>query len=62
MKALAQQASGNEEEALKLAEDLATNYPDNGTVQVLVGTVLQAHGKSEEALSLLEKHQGNLEA
>lgn len=62
VKALAQHTSGKDEEALKLAEDLAVNYPENATVQVLVGTVLQAQGKSEEALSLLEKHQGNLDA
>ena len=62
VKALAQQTSGKDQEALKLAEDLAANYPENATVQVLVGTVLQAQGKSEEALSLLEKHQGNLDA
>ena len=28
----------------------------------MAGTVLQAVGKSEEALTLLSKHQGNLEA
>ncbi|KAF7597579.1 hypothetical protein BBP40_000057 [Aspergillus hancockii] len=61
-KALAQQAAGNEDSALKLAQDLAENYPDNATVQVLAGTVLQAQGKSEEALALLTKHQGSLEA
>jgi coatomer protein complex subunit epsilon len=62
VKALALQAAGNEDDALALAEDLAASYPENATVQVLGGTVLQAQGKSEEALSLLEKHQGNLEA
>ncbi|KAE8143288.1 coatomer epsilon subunit-domain-containing protein [Aspergillus pseudotamarii] len=61
-KALAQQTAGDSESALKLAQDLAENYPDNGTVQVLGGTVLQAQGLSEEALALLAKHQGNLEA
>ncbi|KAL1956359.1 hypothetical protein VTO42DRAFT_7342 [Malbranchea cinnamomea] len=62
VKALAQHTSGDKEAALKLAEELAANYPENGTVQVLAGTVLQAQGKSEEALSLLAKHQGNLDA
>jgi coatomer protein complex subunit epsilon len=61
-KALAQQTTGDEDSALKLAQDLADNYPENATVQVLAGTVLQAQGKSEEALALLTKHQGNLEA
>ncbi|PLB35030.1 putative Coatomer subunit epsilon [Aspergillus candidus] len=62
VKALAQHASADEESALQLAQDLAENYPDNATVQVLGGTVFQALGKSEEALALLAKHQGSLEA
>ena len=62
VKALAQYASADEESALQLAQDLAENYPDNATVQVLGGTVFQALGKSEEALALLAKHQGSLEA
>ncbi|KAJ5161635.1 coatomer epsilon subunit-domain-containing protein [Penicillium capsulatum] len=61
-KALAQQAAGKTDAALQLAQDLAENYPDNASVQVLGATVLQAHGRSEEALALLAKHQGNLEA
>lgn len=61
-KALAQQVAGDTDAALQLARDLAENYPDNGTVQALAGTVLQAQGHSEEALALLSKHQGNLEA
>ncbi|KAL4743319.1 coatomer epsilon subunit-domain-containing protein [Aspergillus similis] len=62
VKALAQFAAGNVEAATQLAQDLAENYPDDATVQVLGGTVLQSVGKSEEALALLGKHQGNLEA
>ncbi|EAA65441.1 hypothetical protein AN0665.2 [Aspergillus nidulans FGSC A4] len=62
VKALAQFAAGNAEAATQLAQDLAENYPDDATVQVLGGTVLQNVGKSEEALALLGKHQGNLEA
>ena len=62
VKALAQQVSGDVLASLKAAEMLAARNPDNATVQVLAGTVLQAQGKSEEALALLAKHQGNLEA
>ncbi|KAL1885399.1 hypothetical protein Plec18167_000893 [Paecilomyces lecythidis] len=62
VKALAQQAAGSTESALTLAQELAQKDPENGTIQVLAGTVLQAQGHSEEALSLLSKHQGNLEA
>ncbi|CAG7978335.1 unnamed protein product [Penicillium salamii] len=62
VKALALQSSGNDDAALQLAQELAENYPDNNTVQVLAATVLQAQGLSEEALALLAKHQGNLEA
>lgn len=57
--ALAEFASGNQEKALEAAEKLAEDAKDNGTVQVLAGTVLQAAGKSEEALALLSQHQGN---
>jgi len=60
--AYAQYAAGNVAAATKAAEKLAASSPDNGTVQVLGGTVLQAAGKSEEALALLSQHQGNLEA
>ncbi|KAJ6109296.1 coatomer subunit epsilon [Penicillium sp. IBT 16267x] len=62
VKALAQQVSGKTDAALQLAQDLAENYPDNVTVEVLAATVLQAQDLSEEALALLAKHQGNLEA
>ncbi|KAL4977367.1 coatomer epsilon subunit-domain-containing protein [Aspergillus desertorum] len=62
VRALAQFAAGNVEAATQLAQNLAENYPDNATVQVLGGTVLQGAGKSEEALALLGKHQGSLEA
>lgn len=61
-KALAQQVAGDTDAAMQQAQDLAENYPDNHTVQVLAGTILQAQGHSEEALALLSKHQGNLEA
>ena len=62
MKALALLATGKTSEALRDAERLASNSPENATVQILAGTVLQAAGKTEEALALLTKHQGNLEA
>lgn len=62
VKALAQHTAGDHDGALKLAQDLAENYPENATVEVLCGTLLQAQGHSEEALALLAKHQGNLEA
>lgn len=57
--ALAELKAGNESKALKIAEKLAGEKPDNGSVQVLAGTVLQAAGKSDEALALLSQHQGN---
>ncbi|EED21528.1 Coatomer subunit epsilon, putative [Talaromyces stipitatus ATCC 10500] len=62
VKALALQVAGNTEEALALAQKLAETKSENATVQVLVGTVLQAQGLTEEALALLGRHQGNLEA
>ncbi|KAH0537317.1 hypothetical protein FGG08_005871 [Glutinoglossum americanum] len=60
--ALAEYATGNKSEAVQVAEILAGTSPDNATVQVVGGTILQAEGKSEEALALLGKHQGSLEA
>ena len=60
--ALALYASGKTDAGLAAAEQLATAEPENATVQVLAGTVLQAAGKSDEALALLGKHQGSLEA
>lgn len=56
---LAELAAGNESKAVKIAEGLAKDSGDNGVVQVLAGTVLQAAGSSDEALALLSKHQGN---
>jgi coatomer protein complex subunit epsilon len=57
--ALAEQALGNTEAAVKTIEKLAQTAADNATVQVVGGTVLQAAGKSEEALALLGQHQGS---
>ncbi|OJD14722.1 hypothetical protein AJ78_04947 [Emergomyces pasteurianus Ep9510] len=62
VKVLAQQTAGDEAAALKGAEELVANHTENATIQVLVGTVLQAQGKSDEALTILSKHQGNQEA
>ena len=62
VKALAQQTAGNSDAALQLVQTLAEKHDSNPTVQVLGGIVLQAQGRSEEALALLSKHQGNLEA
>ncbi|KAL3467986.1 coatomer epsilon subunit-domain-containing protein [Aspergillus heterothallicus] len=62
VKALAQYTTGDADGALQLVQDLVENYPDNASVEVLGATVLQALGKSEEALAVLGKHQGNLEA
>ncbi|KAK4138075.1 hypothetical protein BT67DRAFT_130869 [Trichocladium antarcticum] len=60
--ALADQALGSAEAAVRTAERLAQTAADNATVQILGGTVLQAAGKSEEALALLGQHQGSLDA
>ena len=59
VRALAESAGGNESKAVKIAEKLGSESADNNTVQILAGTVLQAAGKSEEALALLSQHQGN---
>ena len=61
-RALALQATGDAAAALGEAERLASSAGDDPTVQVLAGTVLQAAGKSDDALALLGRHQNNLEA
>lgn len=62
VKALALHTKGDREAALTAAQTLAEKASDNATVQVLCGAVLHAQGKTDEALALLAKHQGNLEA
>ncbi|KAF4440549.1 coatomer epsilon subunit [Fusarium acutatum] len=60
--ALAEFNLGKADSAVETIEKLASSAADNTTVQVIGGTVLQAAGKSEEALSLLTQHQGSLDA
>ncbi|KAK2024432.1 coatomer epsilon subunit [Colletotrichum zoysiae] len=60
--ALAESALGKTDSAVKTMEKLAASEGGNTTVQIVGGTVLQAAGKSEEALALLSQHQGSLDA
>ncbi|KAI0406024.1 coatomer epsilon subunit-domain-containing protein [Xylaria palmicola] len=60
--ALAKSALGQTDDAVHAIEALAESAGDNRTVQVLGGIVLQAAGKSDEALELLSKHTGSLDA
>jgi coatomer protein complex subunit epsilon len=62
VKAFAEYSVGNEESAVAAIDGLVASSADNGTVQVLGATVLHLAGRSDDALSLLSKHQGNLEA
>ncbi|KAL8631097.1 hypothetical protein Q9189_003208 [Teloschistes chrysophthalmus] len=62
VRAFAQHAQGETSTAEKQVEQLVEKSSENATVQILGGIVLQAAGRTEEALSLLSKHQGNLEA
>lgn len=57
--ALAKQSLGQSDEAVKTIEELATSSAENVTVQVVGSTVLQAAGKSEEALALLSHCSDN---
>jgi coatomer subunit epsilon len=59
--ALAQCALGKVDAAVKAVEELSGSNGENATVQVVGGTVLQAAGKSEEALALLSQHSGSCE-
>lgn len=50
------------DDSVAAIEALATDHGDNATVQVIGGTLLHAAGRTDEALALLAKHEGNLEA
>lgn len=62
VEAFAQYTIGNCSSALRAVEGLVESASENAVVQVLGAAVLQAEEKTEEALALLTKHQGNLEA
>lgn len=57
--ALAIQTLGKTEQAANMIESLAASASDNTVVQVIGGIVLQAAGKSEDALALLGQHEGS---
>ncbi|CUS14130.1 unnamed protein product [Tuber aestivum] len=62
LKAFAEYSQGNTVDAMKTVESLVEASSDNATVQIIGATVLHVQGRSEEALALLSKHQGSLEA
>lgn len=62
VKAFAQYTIGNCSSALRAVEELVESASENAVVQVLGAAVLQAEEKTEEALALLTKHQGSLQA
>ena len=59
---LSLQQGKNGEDAVQEAEKLAEKAGDNLSVELLVGTVLARSGKQEQALALLSRHQGSLDA
>ena len=61
-KAFAQYSAGQTSEAMRGIERLLESDSENPTVLLLGGTVLRAADRTDEALSLLSKHQGSLEA
>lgn len=62
VKAFTQYTLGYSSDALHAVENLLESASENAVVQVLGAAVLQAEGKTEEALALLTKHHGSLEA
>ncbi|KAL9599584.1 MAG: hypothetical protein Q9219_003740 [cf. Caloplaca sp. 3 TL-2023] len=62
VKAFAQYSLGDTASAITQIEQLVESSSENPTVQILGGIILRTQDKTEEALSLLSKHQGNLEA
>jgi len=61
VKVLATYAKGGDEDG-DHAADLAGSEGDNATVQVCCGTVLAGTGRYKEAVELLGRHQGSLDA
>lgn len=57
--ALAEYSLGKTDSAVQTIEKLAASAGDNPSVQIAGGTVLQAAGKSEEALALLSGHDSS---
>jgi coatomer protein complex subunit epsilon len=55
-------APSEDSKAVSKAQELAKKEGDNLNVQLLCGTVLAGAGLVEEALALLSKHQGSLDA
>ncbi|KAG0638840.1 coatomer epsilon subunit-domain-containing protein [Tuber brumale] len=62
LKAFAEYSQASTEDAVKTVESLVESSSDNATVQIIGATVFHAEGRSEEALTLLSRHQGSLEA
>ena len=62
VKAFAQYTLGSTSNAVSDILTLVETESENTSVQLVGGIVLHAAGKTEEALSLLSKHQGSLEA
>lgn len=57
--ALARFSLGQTDAAVAAVEKLAAEAANNAVVQVVGGTVLQAAGKTEEAVALLSQHTGS---
>jgi coatomer protein complex subunit epsilon len=62
VKTLATYLSQPSDSAVSEAETLSESAGDNLSVQLLCGTVLARAGKQDQALQLLSKHQGSLDA
>lgn len=62
VKAFALYVKGNTAAGLQELEELLNSAPDSLTVNILGATVLQAAGRSEEALALLNTEDRTLEA
>ncbi|SMY19860.1 unnamed protein product [Zymoseptoria tritici ST99CH_1A5] len=62
VRTLATYLSKPSESVVAEAESLSESAGDNLSVQLLCGTVLARAGKQEQAIQLLSKHQGSLDA
>lgn len=62
VRALAQYMGGSTSTAASSINTIISSSSENSTVQVIGGIILHLEGKSDDAVALLSKHQGNLEA
>lgn len=62
VKAFATYETSHTDASIAALDSLGKENGDNATVQLLVGAALAREGREKEALTLLGRHQGSLDA